>query len=255
MIVLVVEYNGAHYHGSQWQANLPTIQGEIESAVGKLTGESSRVALASRTDAGVHARGQVASFRTKSAFGLGTFVNGLNYYLPWDIAVKVAYRKGDSFNVRRDACSRWYSYAMLNSSTRSPLRDGFVYLVKGALDVEIMNRGCQPLIGKHDFASFTSGMGDEITSTVRNVYQAEVVRRGELVMFNMVANAFLPHQVRNTVGWLIRLGLGKVNLSQINDIMKLRKHGMAGPMAPAGGLCLRQVNYPTPLGEETSENL
>jgi len=132
-----MEYDGRCYHGFQLQVNLPTIQGEMEKALWKLTGERTRVAAASRTDAGVHAKGQVASFITRSLFSLQTFVKGLNYYLPGDIAVRAAYRVEDSFNVRRSALSREYNYYILNSLTRSPMRQSFSYLVTGRLDVEL----------------------------------------------------------------------------------------------------------------------
>ena len=124
-ILLLLEYDGSRYHGFQLQAGLPTIQGEIEKALRKLTLESIRVAAASRTDTGVHARGQVVSFRTGSLHSVQTFVSGLNYYLPRDIAVKSAHRVGDSLNVRRHAVSREYDYYIFNSQTRSPLRAGF----------------------------------------------------------------------------------------------------------------------------------
>ena len=137
-IVLTVEYDGTSYHGFQLQANQPTIQGEIEEALRKLTGEKSRVAAASRTDAGVHARGQVVSFRTRSSLPAPTFVKGLNHYLAGDIAVKEAFKVSDSFNVRRDATSREYNYYILNSPTRSPIRRGFTYLVPGRLDIRVM---------------------------------------------------------------------------------------------------------------------
>ena len=249
-IALILEYDGTRYHGFQLQASLPTIQGEIEKALRQLTGERTRVMAASRTDAGVHAKGQVVSFRDKSSHSLQTFVNGLNYYLPGDIAVKAAHRIRDSFSVRRHAVSREYSYYILNSLTRSPLREGFSYLVTGHLDVEAMNQACQALIGEHDFASFTSGVGVGVKSTVRRVYRAEMRKDGELAVFNMVANSFLTHQVRNTVGALIRVGLGKSSIDEFYSIMEAKKPGLAWPTAPACGLCLRQVNYPRPFEEE-----
>ena len=250
-VVLVLEYDGRRYHGFQLQAGLSTIQGEIEKALQKLTGEGVRVLSASRTDAGVHARGQVISFRTRSSHSLKTFVNGLNYHLPDNIAVKAAHRVGDSFNVRRQAVSREYNYYILNSLTRSPLRRSFAYLLRGNLDIEAMNRAAQALIGEHDFASFASAIGPEVKSTVRRVYRAEVRRDGEMVIFNMLANAYLLHQVRNTVGALIRVGLGKIDGDEFYRIMEAKKPGLAGPTAPARGLCLMQVNYAHPFEEET----
>ena len=248
-IVLIMEYDGTHYHGFQLQANLPTIQGETEKALWKLTGERNRVAAASRTDAGVHAMGQVASFRTKPALPLRAFVSGLNYHLPVDIAIKAAYRVENSFNVRRDAVSREYNYYILNSSTRSPVRGGFSHLVAGELDIEAMNQACQALIGEHDFASFVGCIGAGIKHTIRNVYRAEIERTGELVIFNMVANSFLLHQVRNTVGALIKTGRGKMSVDEFYSITEAKKPGLAGPTAPACGLCLMRVNYPRSLGE------
>jgi tRNA pseudouridine38-40 synthase len=242
-VVLIMEYDGTNYHGFQLQANLPTIQGETEKALRKLTGERTRVMAASRTDAGVHARGQVVSFRTDSSLPPATFVSGLNYYLPHGIAVKVAYRVDDSFNVRRDAISREYSYYILNSLTRSPLRAGFTYLVTGHLDIGAMSQACLTLVGRHDFASFTTGDGVRLRNTVRTVYRAEVVADGELLVFGMVANSFLPHQVRNTVGALIRVGLGWMDVDQFHGIAEAKSPGLAGPTAPANGLCLMRVNY------------
>jgi tRNA pseudouridine38-40 synthase len=249
-IVLVVEYDGRHYHGFQWQANLPTIQAELERAIQKLTGEVSRVIAASRTDAGVHARGQVVSFRTKSALSPQTFVRALNHYLPGDIAVKGACRVNVDFNVRRDALSREYDYYILNSSTRSPLAEGFAYFVPKELDIEIMNSACQFLEGEHDFASFATSLG-KLRSTVRAVHKAEVTREENLVTFHVAADSFLPHQVRNTVGLLVSVGLGKVGLEQFQQIMKARTLGLAGPTAPAFGLCLTKVNYAGSLELET----
>ena len=249
-IALILEYNGTRYHGFQWQIRRPTIQGEIERALEKLTGEKIRVAGASRTDAGVHAQGQVVSFRTGSSHSRQTFVNGLNYYLPKDIAVKAAHRVGDSFNVRRHAVRREYNYYILNSLTRSPLRKGFSYLVTGHLSIEAMNEACQALIGEHDFASFASSLGAGIKHTVRRVYQAKVSQDGELAVFNMVANSFLSHQVRNTVGALIRVGLGKMSGDDFRSIMEAQEPGLAGPTALACGLCLVRVEYPHPFDEE-----
>ncbi len=254
-IVLLVEYDGSRYHGFQLQAGLPTIQGEIERALKRLTGDSIRVIAASRTDAGVHARGQVASFRTGSALEKRAFINGLNYYLPRDIAVRAAYRAGDSFNIRRHAISREYKYYILNSQSRSPLWDRYSYLVSGELDIEAMEMATQAVIGEHDFASFASNLGGDIKSTRRRVYQAGVDRDGELVIFSITASSFLPHQVRNMVGLLIRIGLGKMTLDEFHSIMEAKKIGLAGHAAPACGLCLVKVNYNKKLEEYDIENL
>ena len=242
-MVLLVEYDGSSYCGSQLQLKMPTIQGELEKALARLTGEKIRVFTASRTDSGVHARGQVVSFRTSSTLSPQTFIDGLNHYLPPDIAVKAAHRVNDSFDVRRHALSREYSYYILNGATRSPLRQGFCHLVSARLDISAMNQASKALIGKHDFASFATRAGAEIKSTIRRVYQAEVKKDGELIVFKITANSFLPHQVRNTIGALIKVGLGKMTAKEFHSIIEEGMPGLAGATAPAHGLCLIKINY------------
>jgi tRNA pseudouridine38-40 synthase len=249
-MILIVEYDGTCYHGFQLQANASTIQGEMEEAISKLIGEKLRVMAASRTDAGVHARGQVVGFRTGSSLALRSFISGLNHYLPRDIAVREAYRMEDSFDVRRDALSREYNYYILNSSIRSPFSNGFAYRVSGDLDIEAMNLASQALVGEHDFASFVGCIDEGIKSTRRNVYQAKMEQDGDLDTFSIVANSFLPHQVRNTMGALIQVGLGKMSVDQFRGIMEARQPGLAAPTAPACGLFLMRVNYPSPFGDE-----
>jgi len=129
------------------------------------------------------------------------------------------------------------------------MREGFAYRVAGHLDIEAMNRACQALTGEHDFASFSTCIGAGVRNTVRRVYRAEMQRDGELVVLNIVANSFLSHQVRNTVGALIRVGLGRMSVNEFHSIAEARKPGLAGPTAPARGLCLMRINYPNPLGE------
>ena len=245
--ILLIEYDGTQYHGFQWQVGLPTIQNELEQAIGRFCGQSGRVMAASRTDAGVHARGQVVSFWAKSILDTMALVRALNYYLPGDIAVKEAYRASDDFNVRRDALSREYHYHILNSDTRSPLSQMFALFVPKMLDIQAMNEACQIIRGEHDFASFASSF-DGRKSTLRNVYEAGIEKKGDFTVFRIVANSFLPHQVRSTVGLLIRLGLGKISIEDFRDIIEAKSLGLAGPLSPACGLCLEKVNYPEPLG-------
>lgn len=253
-LALIVEYDGTRYHGFQWQANAPTIQGELEKALGKITGEKIRVIAASRTDAGGHAKGQVVSFRAESSLSATTWAKALNFYLPPDIAVKAAYKVSDDFNVRREALSREYHYYILNNPTRSPLRQGFAYLVPQLLDVEAMNRACQVLVGEHDFVPFIP-VGSKVDNTLRKVYKAEISKREDLVIFEMAANSFLPHQVRNTVGGLIRVGLGKEKVETFWELAGSGKAGVVGPTAPAQGLCLAQVSYLNFPPEEGNEDL
>jgi tRNA pseudouridine38-40 synthase len=237
----MVEYDGTNYHGSQYQKNAPTVQEEIEKALKMLTGEKIRIKMASRTDAGVHAHGQVVGFDTGAAMPLKAFVDGLNHFLPDDIAVKEARRADDGFDVRRRATSREYRYSILNSPTRSPLRQQYSYRVEGNLDIEAMDQACRALIGRHDFAAFAASYRKR---TVRDVYKAVVTRDGDMITFTMTASSFLPHQVRNTVGTLIKVGQGKMTVEEFDNLVAAGTAGLAGPTAPAVGLCLTRVNYP-----------
>ena len=247
-IALVVEYEGTRYHGFQWQANGPTIQDELERAIRKLDNKASRVIAASRTDAGVHAKGQVVSFWTMSTLSESTLVKALNCHLPADIAVKAACKVDANFNVRRDALSRVYNYYILDSDTPSPLSRNFALFLPRQLDIEAMNETCYIIKGEHDFISFAGSL-DGIRDTVRTIYEAEVRRRAKFVVFHVVANSFLRHQVRNIVGLLIRLGLGKKNVDYFRSVMEAKTLGLAGPAVPPCGLYLMKVNYPRPLGE------
>ncbi len=197
---------------------------------------------ASRTDTGVHAKGQVVSFWANSALDTMTLVRALNYYLPGDIAVKAAYRASDDFSVRRDAVSREYRYHILSGNTRSPFSRRFALFLPKILDIQMMNEACRLIQGERDFVSFASSL-DDSRSTVRNVREARVEKKGDFAVFRIVADSFLPHQVRSTVGLLIKLGLGKIGIADFRDIIEARRVGLAGPLSPACGLCLTRVNY------------
>jgi len=241
-IVLVVEYNGKRYCGFQWQKGSPTIQDELEKAIHKLTGENRRVVAACRTDTGVHAEGQVTSFWTGSALLPQKFVSGLNHYLPEDISIVKAGVVSEKFNVMKDAVSREYRYQILNRRTRASLGNDIFYHVVAELDAELMNVASKLLIGKHDFASFVTDW-DREESTVRRIYDAGVERDGEKVAFHVKAHSFLTHQVRNMIGTLIRVGTGKIGFEEFRNILEMKKLSLAGPTAPAHGLCLMKVIY------------
>lgn len=239
---LALEYDGTNYHGFQVQSKVSTIQNELEIALWKLTGEKRRVVCASRTDAGVHAKGQVVCFRASSNFSPETFVKALNFYLPEDIAVKNAHEVNDDFDARKSAISREYSYVILNSKSRSPLLRKRALLVPNSLNVDAMNRAVKKLLGTHDFASFTCPL-ENGKSTIRTVHKVEVYKKGELVLFEIVASSFLPQQIRRTVGTLIKVGLGKIGVKDFEEIVKAKRFGLAGPSVPSCGLYLMKVNY------------
>lgn len=246
-----MEYDGTRYHGSQFQTNAPTIQGEAEAALRDLTGEDIRISMASRTDAGVHAKGQVVSFRARASFPPKTWVEAMNHYLPKDISIRDAYEMDGDFDVRRHALSREYRYHILNRRTPSPLWRHFSESVPRPLDVEAMNAACAVLVGERDFAPFAPATYTR--STRRRAFKAEVSRRRDLVFFDMQATSFLPHQVRNTVGGLVKVGLHKMSVEAFRERAAWGKAGTMGPAAAARGLCLMNIKYRDfPPSEEIS---
>ena len=253
--VLVVEYDGTNYAGYQRQRHQPTVQAALERALQALTGDTVKVSAAGRTDAGVHARGQVVSFWSGRARKASTFKNGLNHYLPPDIAVRACWPAAADFDVRRGALSREYRYYIVTGS-RPALKRHFAHHVAAELDVVAMDRAAAQLVGRRDFASFASSLArSSVCSTVRHIERATVRRHGEIVVITLEGNAFLPHQVRNTAGALIRVGLGRMTPEQFYSIIETRKPGLGGPTAPACGLFLERVNYPENLEGNTDENI
>ncbi|MDP2719326.1 MAG: tRNA pseudouridine(38-40) synthase TruA [Dehalococcoidia bacterium] len=242
-LALVIEYDGSNYHGFQFQPAVPTVQGELEEAIFKTTRERIRVLAASRTDAGAHARGQVASFRTKSKLTPETMVRALNYYLPEDIVVKRAYKIDLEFNVQRNAVSREYHYYMLDSEEGSALWRKYAYVVPQRLDVRAMEQACTSLVGCHDFMGFTSDLGSQASSTVRTVYHASFYQDSPFIIFKIIGSSFLPHQIRHIVGSLVTVGKGKANTDYIKNILEAGKRGIIKNSAPANGLYLMQVKY------------
>jgi len=240
-LALVLEYDGSRYGGSQYQKNTPSIQGELEAALNKLTGENLRTAFAGRTDAGAHARGHVASFVTGSRHEPETFVRGLNHWLPADIAVQRAVEVPLDFDVRRRARSREYRYLVFNSGVPSPLLQAYTWHVKERLDVEAMREAASLLVGRHDFASFA---GPVAGSTERALHRCELKGEGRLLAVYMEADAFLPHQVRRTVGALVGVGRGRQSAADLAALLQEPRPAAVGPAAPPQGLCLMKVNYP-----------
>jgi tRNA pseudouridine38-40 synthase len=244
-IALLLEYDGGAFVGSQLQTNGRTVQSVLEEAILKATEEQSRVAFAGRTDAGVHARGQVASFLTNSRLDTDTLTRALNAWLPSDVVVREVVEVPSGFDVRRDARRRHYRYLVDNRRTRPALERDRVWQVAPPLNVGEMAAAAQMLVGRHDFAAFASPLEDA-GSTLRDLYRFDVTREGELVTFDVVANAFLPHQVRRMVGALVEVGKGRRSAEEYHALLD-GPAASAGPTAPAYGLYLMQVEYVEPL--------
>ena len=245
-VALLIEYDGSGFAGSQLQSNARTVQGVLEDAILKATEVSSRVAFAGRTDAGVHARGQVASFVTDSALATETLLRALNAWLPEDVTVREVADVQMDFDPRRDARRRAYRYVIDNRTARPALDRGRAWHVAGELDVEAMAEAARGLQGRHDFAAFASRLEDEWASTVRELYCFTVARRGSRIVLDVEANAFLPHQVRRMTGALIDVGRGKISPDEYVSLLD-GLPSSAGPAAPPHGLYLLRVDYETPI--------
>lgn len=240
-IAILLEYDGSAYRGSQYQDNGPSIQSELEASIRKLTGAQARAAFAGRTDAGVHALGQVAAFDTTSTLAVHEFVRGLNHFLADDIAVIAAREVARHFDPRRDARHRAYRYEIESRPVRSPLRRGRVWHIARTLDVTAMQRAARLLAGAHDFAAFA---GPYEGSTKRTLRRCEVMDRGcGRVTLMMEAEAFLPHQVRRTAGPLVEVGLGRMQEGDIARLLETAVASSANPAAPACGLYLVGIEY------------
>jgi tRNA pseudouridine38-40 synthase len=239
-IAVLLEYDGTAYRGSQYQDNGPSIQGELEACIAKLTGETARCAFAGRTDAGVHALGQVAAFDTASRLAAAEFVRGLNHFLPEDIAVRAAGEAPAAFDPRRDAMARTYRYEVDARPERSPLRRNRAWHVGRPLDLAAMRAAARSLAGEHDFAAYA---GPYDGSTVRTLDRLDIAERCEGVSIEMKARSFLPHQVRRAVGPLVEVGLGRLSVKALEHWLEEAAPSSAGPSAPPCGLYLVHIKY------------
>lgn len=241
---LILEYDGTRYKGFQWQSGVPSIQGELEKAILGFTGEATRVRGASRTDSGAHARGQVVDFLTRTVYTPETAANALNWYLPPDIKVRGAWYTSDGFHSRKDAVSRIYRYTVLNSRWPSAVMRDFSHWVSAPLDVARMKEAARYLVGTHDFSPLTVTLPPE-RSPIRHVIRWDVWQEGELVLIEAEANGFLPHLVRRTNGVLVEIGLGRLDVMEIQNMLGgTFKEPRHCPSLPAKGLCLMKVAYP-----------
>jgi tRNA pseudouridine38-40 synthase len=242
-IALVLEYDGTRYAGFQLQSIALSIQGTLEEAIKGLTGVTSRVHGAGRTDAGVHAIGQVVRFDTDSELAIERFRPGLNFHLPEDIAVRAASEANVNFDPRRQAIARVYRYAMIESGSRSPLRGRFAHHVGRSLDVLAMHAALERLQGERDFAPFCGNLPDG-GSTVRSLYRTQVWRQdSDEVLLELEGNAYLHQQVRRIAAAVLHVGLGKTTIDEFTAVADSKIHGAAALVLPANGLTLRRVEY------------
>lgn len=242
VVKLTLEYQGTRYSGWQHQENGPSIQAEIEKALATLHKAPRRVIAAGRTDAGVHARGQVCSFAEEKPLPLTAYVLGMNSLLPDDVAVQEASLAADGFDARRDARGKRYRYRIARVATRAPLTREVTWQLFRRLDVAAMVRAAPALLGEHDFSAFRAS-DCQAGHAVREVRRLAVIDEGTEVSITIEATAFLKHMVRNIVGTLVEVGEGKRDPAAMAALLAGRDRTAAGPTAPPQGLCLEEVFY------------
>lgn len=240
---LTIEYDGTNYCGWQRQAKEPTVQAEIERALTFMTRAPVNLAGAGRTDAGVHALGQVASFRCDTRLDPEAILKGLNSLLPGDIAIQDCRSVPEGFHARFDAKSKVYHYRILNRDTRAAVGRDYAWFIHRPLDLPAMRRAAGILVGRHDFKAFES-TGSPRAHTLREVGAADWVEgEDRCLVFQIEADGFLRCMVRNIVGTLVAVGLGKLAPGDVQAIMDARDRKRAGATAPARGLFLMEVKY------------
>ena len=252
-IRLILEYDGTDYHGWQIQDEGLTIQGILEDRVQKLTEEPVKIIGAGRTDAGVHALGQVAAFRTESNHDISVIKKALNATLPQDIRVIDVAEVHDSFNPRNDAVGKSYFYIITNERRSSVFFHRYAWTFPQHLALSPMLQASKELVGTHDFTSFM-GAGSGIKNAVREIFEMTVDEIGEIdfmtasikgdfIRIRIQARGFLRHMVRNIVGTLVEIGRRRILPEAMERILKSRDRRLAGQTAPANGLFLERIDY------------
>jgi tRNA pseudouridine38-40 synthase len=241
---LTIAYDGTDFIGWQRQASGVSIQGLLEDALGELDGRPVTVTGAGRTDAGVHARGQVAAARLEREVDAGTVVRAVNIRLPPTVRVLDAAPVSGEFHARFDARLKSYRYRIWNAEVMNPFERSYAWHVPMALDVSAMAEAAAALCGTHDFGAF-QGTGSDTQTTVRTVVRSAVEREAgsPLVVYDAAGEGFLRHMVRNIVGTLVEVGRGRFPATWIGEVLASRDRSAAGPTAPAHGLFLMAVAY------------
>ncbi|TKB95394.1 MAG: tRNA pseudouridine(38-40) synthase TruA [Nitrospira sp.] len=241
-VKLVLEYDGTSYAGWQRQPDQLTIQDAIERAIRQVTQTTVSVIGAGRTDSGVHARGQVASFRTELDWPASNWLRSLNAVLPKDIAVRSSSLMDDRFHAQHDARGKLYTYRILHRPTRPTIDRAFVWHIFKPLDDVAMQQAAATLIGSHDFSSFEGSLTDNDNPICR-LQRLEVIRQDDQIFIEAYADRFLKHMVRAIVGTLVEVGLGKRTPDSLTEVLRACDRSAAGRTAPPQGLYLMRVDY------------
>ena len=241
-ILLKVEYDGTNYSGWQSQKNSRSIQDTIEAAIRRITGRKARLIPCGRTDAGVHALGHIANFKTALNIPLYKLQRGLNSVLPKDIVIKEIREVPLKFHSRFDAKSKTYCYTIINGASPSAVQRNFTAHISYKLNLSLIKKEAKHLLGKHDFKSFQAA--DKVErSSIRTIKRMDIKKSGDLIKITVEADGFLYNMVRNIVGTLIEIGRGRFKPGSVAKILKAKDRKLAGPTAPAKGLCLMEVKY------------
>ncbi|OWT54476.1 tRNA pseudouridine(38-40) synthase TruA [Candidimonas nitroreducens] len=246
-MALGISYDGAPWHGWQTQPGGRTVQDALEAALSQFLAGPAATICAGRTDTGVHALGQVVHLDTTAQRRDESWIRGLNALLPSSIAVQWAQAVPDDFHARFAALSRTYIYVLRNARVRAPLAHGRVGWVARSLELEPMAQAAAHLLGEHDFSSFRSSQC-QAASPVRTLHELGIVRHGEYFIFTLRANAFLHHMVRNLIGALVYVGLGRQQPGWMRDLLAQKDRRLAAPTFAADGLYFAQVEYPARYG-------
>jgi tRNA pseudouridine38-40 synthase len=241
-IKVVLEYDGSGFAGWQQQAHGRTVEAELKRALREITGQELKVYAAGRTDAGAHAEGQVVSFQTDGRITPRRMVAALNAKLPDDVAVLSAEEVPDTFHARYSARWRRYRYRYLDRPSRPALERGRCWQVRGPLDVDAMTKAAKALVGKHDWTSYCSA-SEPPDARVREMRSASVLRRGDVVEVELVAEGFLRGLARSIAGALAEVGRGRRPPEWVGEVLEARDRRQAARTAPAGGLTLVEVIY------------
>ncbi len=241
-IVLILRYDGSAYHGWQIQQNADTVQGTLQRILSKITQEDINVTGCGRTDAGVHAEIYVASFFTGSSIPTERFPAALNSMLPHNISVLSAHDISDDFHPIRSCTRKEYTYTIYSSASRDPFLNGRALHITHKLDLDKIRLAAQHFVGTHDFSAMRS-LGTDVSSTVRTIYNYDIVENGNVIKFTTSANGFLYNMARTMAGTLLHVSSGKIEPSSIPDILLSGNRSLAGPTAPACGLALTRLWY------------
>ncbi|MTD41991.1 tRNA pseudouridine(38-40) synthase TruA [Erwinia sp. CPCC 100877] len=240
---LTIEYDGARYLGWQRLGNSDkTIQGKIEHVLSQLIGEKIEIIGSGRTDAGTHARGQVANFKTAADLEVSEVLSTMNHQLPRDIVIKQMTEVPERFHARYNASGKKYSYYVWNNPIPSAFERNYSFHYEQKLDLVLMEQACRKLVGKHDFIGFSS-LKKTKKSTVRTIEELSIQPDGDLLHFTFVGDGFLYKMVRILMGTLLEIGAGERDLATIDEIFDQKIRSNAGATVPAQGLFLDEVYY------------